>query len=272
MRAAIAAIACLLTLQNATGQELKLKPKFLTFHNARISGGFGGDGGFLFIVGPKPTKTSGSTSRKKEENAFYSAGFCIPLDLHSPNSVLAFQIEPGMTFQYYQRHEDTTITKYNSQTQKPETKDEVLLDDVHNIISVEVPAYLKFRFGKVSTSRGHFCMLLGGLIGFPITGSVPYRTGETRDHFMSMYYAVSGAVGTEIYMGKRKKGNYVRSIGGTRVGLYIKGNYALTDKLRPHRSEDNFISREMKEDYSKFQFRDLSVTFAVRFFFSKKRQ
>lgn len=208
----------MLTLNIVYAQSIDIRPKFFTTNNLRASFAVGGDISYLGKNGEVSLillqgETDNQNIKFRElANWNVNLGF----DIYSPNSILGFFIGAG----------------FNSQKYAIEGTANQRRDSIRSF-HVEIPAYLKFRFGKTS-GNGHLWWAVGA--GYAIPTKTSFRS-FTSDNSMSTAVRdieffrttpyISSILGYEIYL--KSKSRY--DFSNLRLLLYAQANYDLENRV-----------------------------------------
>jgi hypothetical protein len=209
----------LLVVNTVYSQSTDVRPKFLTFFNLRSSLAIGGDVSYLGKNNKIPLiqlQEGGITNENIRFRELANWNVNIGLDVYSPNGIVGFFIGAG----------------FNSQKYSIEGTQNQRTDSIRSF-HIEIPAYLKFRFGKIS-GKTHFWWALGG--GY----SIPYQTSfhsfdvnqtlttaiKNIELFKTVPYA-SSLIGYEVYL-KSRNSYYVSNL---RLLLYAQVNYDLENRV-----------------------------------------
>lgn len=202
------------------GQDIAIEKSFFDIENFRLGAALGYD---LSWAGDDGGTALMSTNGSIDDDQFFYAGtptqtYFLGLDAYSPTSTLGFLGGVGLNFQEY------SIRGQNG----------ALIDSIKTT-NIEIPLYLRMRFGKV-LSRGQFWLALGG--GYSINSKAEIiqktsdgtilSTSEENKQFNSQPF-VSSIIGYEIQLGGDKGEEYSRD--AFRVLLYAKANYDLGNRL-----------------------------------------
>jgi hypothetical protein len=216
-------------------QELKLAPKFLTFHNARISLGLGyaisiandNKGALYEFMGKKPSSSKIIFPKTDTTSGTPYMSFSLPIDLYAPNSFLGFYTEISYSL-YRWNLKDTSLI--------------VPLEDSYKFNVIEIPFYLKLRPGSVANTRSHLWFLLGGSYSIPVKVSRTsnYTASDSNIKMFSSYYSVGGEIGYELFLNNQKSGSVQKYLSDQyRVVLFLRANYSIKNKLNSNWAKIN---------------------------------
>lgn len=231
----------------AASQELKMKPRFISFRNARVSMGLG----FEMSLATKPAilyhsvGTIPSDTKLSLQDSFPYLGISLAFDIYSPNSVVGLYSELSYS-----------IYRFGF-------KDEQLgYSDNFDVRALEIPLYLKFRPGTMGSKRVKMWLLLGGSYVVPISTS---RNGS-RGNYVNHYPGVGGAIGMEAKLGRKTLGIDADK---ARFVIYLRANYSLTNKLNVNKLQSEIGVAGI--DYSKTDYRDVIVSLGMKLLFRVNR-
>ncbi len=236
---------------NGNSQDIKVRPKLFTLHNAKFSLGAGLESSFAksFIINsskPDNLKTIYQDPRlaKEQRNVPY-VSYGLVFDLYSANSVIG--LLSGFDFSEFnlgvQRGDSTT--------------------DLMAISRFEIPLYLKFRFGKVD-GRAHFLFILGGVYSNPISckreqfdaryGDLTTVNDESKEQLKSNF-SMSGGIGYEFFIDGHRH---------LRVALFSKLTYPNSNYLNPDYSEFKPSGNSVLRNYPGFDVREYRITLGFK--------
>tara|TARA_R110001583_G_scaffold142465_1_gene294693 strand:- start:280 stop:1110 length:831 start_codon:yes stop_codon:yes gene_type:complete len=211
-------------------QEVEIRPVLFSTKELKLSVDLGMD--FNWANKNEASslmKLNGETTGKNIKfNTIPSATGGLGFDIYSPFSVIGFYF--GVN---YNRHE---FSIHNNSNQ--------VIDSI-NTKNLEVPIYLKFRFGKVQ-SKSHLVVGLGGGYSIPLSTELKSFNNnisiyESKDE--KLYKAtpfLSSIIGYEFlvpFSGSKGREMYDRD--DFRILLYAKGNYDLGNRINPDMSFSN---------------------------------
>jgi hypothetical protein len=206
-------LLCSITVFSQT--NIKIAPKIISFKQTKVSLGFFGEGGAML-----------NASKTGDLDIFYKdprdTGFTIPnytygivLDLYSSNSIIGISSGIGIS--------TSTFGIQNSSSAV----------DYFFISRVELPLYLKFRFGP-SNGKKHFLFMLGGIYSIPqkckrelFNNSTPELAKYTileddNVEQANSYFSLAGQFGYEFFVDGKKH---------FRVALYSKFVHPMDNEL-----------------------------------------
>lgn len=232
----------LLTALNA--QEVSLKPKFFTLRNARLSTGLGFEAGYNRYNGfPNDLNTVIDSSK--------FGCYSLSLDLYAPNSFLGFMVEAN-----YMSWDLTLRNTYNYES--------------FDVRSLEIPFYLKFRFGRIE-SNGRLWLVAGVSYIMPLAVHRRFNNENVDQNITQLkgVKVLSGMLGYEQYLGERKdfkaknpKGTYDRM----RFVLFLRFSYVLDSQLNYNYYQSS-MNNSILNDYQSFNFKNMSASLGIKYFF-----
>ncbi len=227
------------------GQDIKFPPKFLTFRNARISLGLGvelglaGDG-YHFLGQPDDLEIS-----FVDKTPF--VGLNLAFDIYAPNSILGLYTEVNYGISEF------SIGRNG------------LFDDIR-ISQIEVPVFLKFRFGAID-SRSHFLLLMGGSYSVPIKLENGNGFGFLKDkkEKLNNFLGIGGMLGYELSLGgdDSKDTKQPKSeLDKMRIILFVRPNYKLDNLFNTEHPEQILSSVPNNQ----LDFKDLTISVGIKVF------
>lgn len=214
------AILFVLIFNVVVSQDVPIDPAFFTTKNMRIGISLGGDTSVgiesdnrrqLLVVSPVG-QTNGAEINLEKPSTNFSLN--IGLDVYSPNSILGFFTEINANFLDYQVGQENGSGI-----------------DLISSLNLEIPAYIKFRFGKVNRN-GHTWVALGGgysIVSRSMQNDVVFK-GENS--FLNNTAYLSGMFGLEsIVPFKGSKGEEIFNRDNYRSLLFVKFNYDLNNRV-----------------------------------------
>jgi len=207
------------SIKSNSQRQLKIPTKLFTTYNTKFSIAVGGDLSYDRInsnnVIMYPIKSVGKLNDDNfvfREIANWSAG--VGLDIYAPLSLISFYIGAEFNSQKYVIKESLN-NKF---------------DRINNW-NIEVPLYIKFRFGK-PMGISHWWLALGAGYSIPLQTELRYTLdnnslleNNNNDFFKSIPYT-SVMIGYEVYLQSVK-----RSRNNLRILIYLKGNYDLDNRV-----------------------------------------
>lgn len=231
------------------GQDIAIEKSFFDTANFRLGAALGYD---VSWAGDDGGTALMSTNGSIDDDHFYfaktpSQTYFLGLDAYSPTSTLGFLGGVGLNFQEY------SVRGQNG----------VLTDSIKTT-NIEIPLYLRLRFGKVQ-SVGQLWLALGG--GYSINSKAEVilkasdgtiiSTSEENKQFNSHPF-LSGIVGYEFQLGSAKQEIYSRDT--FRILLYAKTNYDLGNRL----DEKNIVPSSAIATYTDPSIEYLRISFGVK--------
>lgn len=243
MKISLTIILLFFCLSFLHSQEVSLPSKFCTMRNARISTGIGFEGGYNLFNGTPP-----SLKNVIDSSSFSS--YSLSFDLYAPNSFLGFMTEAN-----YGNWELTLNDSRNT--------------EYFLIRTLEIPLYVKLRFGKIENSH-RLWLVVGASYIAPLSVYRTYNNLQT-DRNMNQVNGVkvlTGMFGYEQYFGERKdfkaknpKGTYDRM----RFVLFLRYSYILDSRLNSKYYQSSNIT-SILNNYDGFNFKDMSVSGGIKYF------
>lgn len=192
----IITIIILVFISNSTfSQNVNFKRKFITFKNTRFLIGAGLDMSFSGKAKNGPMYYYIGTPKNigiRNYSGINGFGIAVNMELYSPNSFLGFYAEGSYT------------------TKKFMIEEGYLTDTIQNN-TIDVPFYLKFRFGKIE-KRSFFYTAIGAGYVIPLKSILRNEVGyENLDKSKAKGYPyISTIIGYEVLLGGKKKAAITR--------------------------------------------------------------
>lgn len=250
----------------SSAQEVKFKKKFISSRNTRGSLGVSLEGAFSGKKGNSLMSWNVGNTRAKYDyldksgdttqsfDYLYGAVGAM-IDVYSPNSILGLCFGANYSF-YGFRIFDKTKTRF----------------DRFDISSVEIPVYLKLRFGPKESTH-HFWWQLGASYSVPLIVKRYYSvTGVTESNRQMAQgnFAVGTMIGFEQFIsyGKnsRSYGTEKSDKDNMRMILFLRINYKLQSILNKNYSKFNEFSSAVGS-HQNLDYRDLTLSLGVMYFF-----
>jgi len=225
-------------------QEVSLPPKFFTLRNARICGGLGAELGH----GPGNSTTNGL---KKAVDSVNFDRFHLAFDLYAPNSFIGFSIE-GI-FELYDLSMHDTLYAERIITN-----------------SIEVPFFIKFRFGKI-TKACHWYIMPGASYFIPlqVNRKIHNLGNDNQIAQANGMKTLTNEFGIEVFWGersdlkaKRPRGTWDRN----RFALFVRYTYYIDSRF----NADYYHNNNVKSIFNKFDnfiYKDQAVTIGAKYYF-----
>ncbi len=260
------AFLTILFADTAHAQDVKFKKKFISSRNTRVSLGVGLEGAFSGKKGNSIMSWNVGTTRAKYDYLdktgdttqsfdylYGAAGLMI--DVYSPNSILGLCFGANYSF-YGFRVFDKSKTRF----------------DRFDISSVEIPVYLKLRFGPKESTH-HFWWQLGASYSMPLIAKRYYSgTGVTESNRQMAQgnFAVGTMIGFEQFISYGKNssayGAEKSDKDNMRMILFLRINYKLQSILNKNYSKFNEFSSAIGS-HTNIDYRDLTLSLGVMYFF-----
>ncbi|WP_298370326.1 hypothetical protein [uncultured Lutibacter sp.] len=233
-------------------QEVSISPVFFSTKELKVSVDLGIDLNWANKNGESSLmKLQGKTTSKNIKfNSIPSVSGNFGFDIYSSKSILGFYVGGS-----YNRHEFSIHNSTNS-----------VVDSVRTS-NLEIPVYLKFRFGKMN-KKNHLVLALGGGYSIPLktelnTYSNNLLVNESKKE--KLYEAtpfISSILGYEFLLStKSSKGREIYDRDDFRIMLYAKGNYDLSDRVNQNMVVSNQSSiRQL----SNLDLQYLQISFGVK--------
>jgi hypothetical protein len=237
-----------------TAQEVEISPVLFTTKQLKVSADVGFDLNWANKNGESGLmKLQGTTTNENIKfSSIPSVTANLGVDIYSSFSLLGFYLGGA-----YNRHE---FSIHNNNTQ--------VIDSVRTS-SLEIPLYLKFRFGKVK-SKSHLVVGLGGGYSIPLSTELnSFKNNilineSTKDKLYKPTPFVSSIIGYEFLLPSlSSKGNEIYDRDNFRILLYAKANYDLSDRI----NQDMLVSNQSSiSQVNNIQLQYLQISFGLKIF------
>lgn len=253
-------IAVLFASIQSKAQNINYRRKFFSLQETKFSLGVGLEYAFSPAVAIPLAKPPGLKVLQKDPRGLDSAAYLsygMYFDFYSENSIV------GIVF--------GAQLDYNSIGFKDENNN---IADYSKITRISLPAYLKFRFGKILRSDGrdrpHFLIMLGGSYDIPVkidrqTFDLSYNNILKEDKSIGQLksiIAASAIIGYETYLEKSQS---------VRASFYLKGSYDLSNQFNSEYVDYKNGGTSTLSNYPEFDIRQLNLTLGMKLFLNFKK-
>lgn len=202
-------------------QDVSVGTKFFTSQGMKVALSIGadvtwaGENGKTGLINEFGTISNDNIYFSKYPNTNYNFG----VDIYSSLSKLGFYIEAGINKQEY-----TIISE-----------DNIRIDSIVNT-NIEIPAYLKFRFGKLE-SKSHMWLALGAGYSYVSKSKTIIKDDfnvieiDSKNNFKPSYF-LSSIVGYELIIPfANSQGRPIYDRDNFRMLFYAKANYDMSNRF-----------------------------------------
>ncbi len=252
----ILTIFCIFQSVIIFGQKIKYPPKFFTLRNARIAVGPGIDLAITTNANSLWLKYQGVSTNNKlgviPLDTLPLINLNLALDLYAPNSFISFYSE----------------IRYSTFNFTLEASNQV---EAFRTDNLDIPLYLKMRFGSIE-KRWHLLWMLGGGYTIPLNVTrnelinvrgnyQEIELDNNNKQFIKSSY-LGSMVGLECFLGKNLGNNYTWD--KVKVILFAKFNYRMSNMINNDYS--NFKKNSILFNYENFDLRESHFTIGASVF------